>query len=1132
MPLKILYGRAGTGKTTQVLSRLCKAGEVRPQVLIVPEPQSHETERALCKMGGPGISCCAEVLSFTRLANRVFQEAGGTGLEELDAGGRLILMYNAVKNVSSAGGLRVYHRPSRHPAFLQALLSTVDELKSCCVLPKTLEWAGRELCEAQPEDEAGCKLTELGLICGEYDRLTQTIRLDPMDRLSRVAEKLDTCDWAAGKDIWVDGFTDFTQQQMEVLQKLFRQANSLTVALTCDELLGYGGETDEESVFAPAQKTAWKLLHHGKKHGIECKAEKLEGACGKKIKALCDLEKNLFSASAPQPCDAQGSVELFCASGARSEVEWTAARILQLVREEGYRFRDIGVCARNYGAYRDYVESVFPRYGIPVFSSAMSDILEKPVLALITAALDTVTGGYTYDDVFRYLKTGLTGLEQEECDLLENYVLKWNIRGSQWTQSKPWNWHPRGYGFQKEPQDEEVLARVDRARRMVAEKLELLKKNTDKTGRGQAKNLYAFLVDIGLPQRLEERVAVLKERGELALAGEYLQLWEIFCGGLEQCASLLDDKPMELEEFALLFRLVLSQYDVGTIPVSLDRVTAGEMTRQTGHRVKVMFLLGADDGSIPQAASNVGLLSEQDRALLTQQYQVELSQSRLELLYREMTTVYQICTLPDKKLVVTWPMQGESGAELRPSFLVERLRLLFPDVKVVREEDLAGAFRMEAPLPALEQAGRDTRARLALSVLPEYTDEVARLERAAQWERGKLSRRAVEKLYGSRIPMSASRMDKYRSCHFSYFMRYGLKAEPRKPAGFSAPEYGTFVHYVLEHVLGHEEYRAAGKHLDEDERCDLVRRLTDEAVNRYLEEELGGLQDKTPRFRYLFLRLLNSVRTVVDNAAAELADSSFEPIRFELGFGAGGEESLPPVELTVDGVTISVTGFVDRVDGWVHDGRLYLRVVDYKTGRKSFDLTEVWNGIGLQMLLYLFTLKEKGEAYFGLPVEEAGVLYFPARDAVVKGSRLMSEEALTKAVNKELVRSGLVLDDPHVLNAMEPIREEGYRFLPLKVSKSTGAVTGDALVTAERFGKLGAHIQRVLKEICEEMAAGNIAADPYWRGPDRNACRYCDYAAACHFEEGRGGDCRRWLSSVKPQEFWENVENRTRNAET
>jgi ATP-dependent helicase/nuclease subunit B len=290
-----------------------------------------------------------------------------------------------------------------------------------------------------------------------------------------------------------------------------------------------------------------------------------------------------------------------------------------------------------------------------------------------------------------------------------------------------------------------------------------------------------------------------------------------------------------------------------------------------------------------------------------------------------------------------------------------------------------------------------------------------------------------------------------------------------------------------------------------------------------VKEELGSLEDQSDRFRYLFARLLRSVYAVVENAAQELRCSKFKPISFELGFGNSEDAALPPVELTVDGVTIAVSGFVDRVDGWIKDDRLCLRVVDYKTGRKSFDLTEIWNGLGLQMLLYLFTLQEKGEKLYHMPVDSVGVLYMPARDAVIQAERTVTDEQLKKQLDKTLVRSGLVLDDPEILAAMEEAGEDGFRFLPLKVSKKDGKISGEALATAEQFGKLAKHIQTVLEEICRELARGDITADPYWRGPDKNACRYCEYAAACQFEEGRRGDCRRWMPTVKASQFWENI---------
>ncbi len=1103
--LNLLLGRAGTGKTQELLRTMAELGERRPQVLIVPEQHSHDMERQLCAVGGNRVSQFAEVLSFTRLSSRVFSVWGGLARPTLDAGGRLLLMYAALKGVGEQ--LRVYRRPSRKPSFLSGLIATVDELKTCAVTAEHLWTAGEET-----GGEEGDKLLDLSLIYGAYEALTARQGADPRDRLTRLAHTLEEHPWARGKDLYVDGFTDFTPQERQVLRQLLRQAESLTVALTCDRLEEDEGGT---GIFSPARRTAGQLLQLARQEGVPSRVRVREEPLRPRTEALARLEAGLFAPQAG-PYEAPApELTLFTARSPYSEVEWTAAEILRLVREEGFRFRDIAVCARGLEGTGELIETVFDRYGVPVFLSRMSDILQKPVLALITAALDAAAGGYRYDDVFRYLKTGLTGLSLEDVDLLENYVLKWNLEGSAWTGAQDWSGHPKGYGLPFSEADEALLARLNGLRRQVAGPLEELRKNRERTGRGQAVALYAFLETVGLPERLTERTQALRERGEAVLAEEYGQLWDILCGALEQCAQILGETPVELDEFARLFALVLSQYDVGAIPVSLDRVSAGEMPRMAHRGCKVLFLLGADDGAIPQASPSPGLLNDDDRSLLAS-YGLELAPRLSDKLYREMTIVYETCALPEARLYVSWSAAGPEGEERRPSFLVHKLRALFPRCRMVQAAALDGSFRLAAPRPALELAGRFPAARAALKTLPEYAPLTERMERAVRLERGRLTRPVVEELYGKRVPMSASRMDKYKSCHFSYFMQYGLKAEPRCPAGFQAPEYGTFVHYVLEHVLQEARERGGVKTLEREE----LRAMTRAAVDRYTEEELGGLERETARFRYLFRRLLKSVYAVVENVAEELSASEFEPISFELGFGRRGD--LPPVELTVDGVTVSISGFVDRVDGWEHNGRLYLRVVDYKTGRKSFDLTDIWNGMGLQMLLYLFTLEGEGAKLYGREIAPAGVLYLPARDAVVAGSRAMTEEERRKKADAALRRRGLVLDDPDVLEAMERPGEEGIRFLPIRLNRA-GRVTGEALVSAERLGRLARHTEKVLHEIGRELAEGNIAADPFWRGPDHNACQWCEYAAACHFEEGRGGDRRRWLPSVKGEAFWEAV---------
>ncbi len=1095
--LKLLLGRAGTGKTTEILGTMAREGERRPQLLIVPEQHSHDAERQLCAVGGNGVSLCAEVLSFTRLASRVFSVAGGLAEPVLDAGGRLLLMDVALKAVEDR--LKVYVRPSRKPPFLTQLAATVDECKGANISPERLfEVAG------QVEGESGDKFYDLALICGAYEAYCEQRGADPRDKLTRLARALEGCPWGEGRDIYLDGFTDFTVQERQVLEKLVGQANSVTVVLTCDGMAG-----DEEDVFGPARRTARRLLELAKRMGVESEVRVRSEKGAAVARGIARVEEHLFEAVLPVFEETPEGVELYRAMSPYSEVERAAAELARLVREEGYRYRDLAVTARSMEVYGPLITLIFPRYGLPVFLGGMDDVLQKPILTLVTGALDAVAGEYRYEDVFRYLKTGLTDLSRDEVDRLENYVLKWDIKGSRWTQAGEWNMHPEGYGGVWNETLKARVVELDGLRRRVAEPLERLRRAKEKTGEGLALALYGFLEEIDLPRRLLERGAELRQGGEAALAAEYEQLWKLLCGALEQCAQLLGETGMDWEEFARLFKLVLSQYQVGAIPVSLDRVAAGEMPRLAHKHCKVLYLLGADDGAIPAVAPSPGLLVDEDRSLLAA-FGLESAPRLTDKLWREMTIVYETCALPSDRLIVSYALAGEDGGKGQPSFLVKKLRQLFPGLVPLDERSLEKDFRMTALRPALELAGLRPGLGRALKEVPGCAPLVERMERAATMERGSLTRPTVEALYGRHVPMSASRMDKYKSCHFSYFMQYGLGAKARKGAEFAATDYGTFVHYVLENVLRERK----GREVPGREQVSAV-------VKRYVEEQLGGLAGETARFRYLFRRLEKTVYAVVKNVCEELENSEFQPVAFELGFGKKGE--LPPVELTVDGVTLSVSGVVDRVDAWEKDGRLYLRVVDYKTGRKSFDLTDVWNGLGLQMLLYLFTLTEDGKTLFGdRELVPAGVLYLPARDLPVGGSRTMTEEERQKKVDEQLRRKGLVLDDEAVLSAMER-GEEGFRFLPLKMKKS-GEIGGEALVSAERLGKLERHTRQILRDIAAELAAGNIAADPFWQGPQHNACQWCEYAAACQFREGRGDDRRRWLPKVGAEAFWEGLE--------
>ncbi len=1106
--LKLLLGRDQTSIKETIVNQIanCK-GEC---LLVVPEQYSHGMERALCGAGGDTISARAEVLTFSRLAQRVFQEYGGSARPVLDKGGRLLLMHLAVQR--SASFLKIYARAEGKVSFLQQLLVTSDQCKSCCILPEQLLEAAESA-----ESDAGQRLKELSLILSNYQGLTAERAEDPRDRLTRLAEKLGETDYLKKKSIYFLCFTDFTPQERLVIAAMLRKSAGVTVGLRCDTLTEEG-----EELFSPVRQTALGLIELCRENSCSMEYECLPLEQQRPVE-LRALEQQLF-AEGPQACQIPAErITLHKAGDPYQEMMWVAEQVLHLVRDEGLHWRDITVAARSLEGWSDRMETVLRRYGIPMFLSQMDDILQKPVLTLITSVLDVVSGGYEYEDLFRYLKTGLTGISTEERDELENYVIRWNIHGRQWTQETAWNWHPGGYGQKWTDADREAIEHLDEVRRKIVAPIEKLR-STRKSGTGveMAKAVYQFLEEIHLPECLTERTQALIELGALQEAEEYRQVWEILCTALEQCADLLREDTMSLGTFAQLFQLVLSQYQVGTIPVSLDRVTCSDMARVSYGQCKAMFLVGVNDNQIPQVCGDSGLLTEVDHSLL-ESIGLYSGLSQDERMDREMLLIYECCTMPTSRLYVSWSNHGIDGSEMRPSFIIGRMKGLFPcGFGTDSVPELPSAYA-----PAMDCAAQKGDKGLLRSLAEMPGGEVARRTLDAMTAlREDLSPESVNVLYKGKVRLSASRMDKVKSCHYAYFLQYGLKAKARHPAGLDAPEAGTFVHYVLEHVLRWAKNHGGVMAVEQTDYREEARRATE----KYIAEELGGLANKTPRFRYLFRRLTDSAIQVVEQMIEELKCSDFQPVAFELGFGMG--DDLPPITLKVDGITVSVSGMVDRVDGWEKEGRLYVRVMDYKTGHKSFDLTDVWHGLNLQMLLYLFALEEKGLPRDQRKVIPAGVLYLPAREEKLTGSRSMDEDARRRALERKLRRSGLILNDPNVIDAMEhiPLGQDA-RFIPVRVSKKTGAISGDSLTSAVQLGKLHRHIRRILKDIAREVGGGCIQADPWYRDEQRTACSWCEYASVCHFEEGSHNEYSRFLYPVKGTGFWERLDETERDSD-
>ena len=1095
--LRLFVGMAGSGKTGLIIEEIRRAVEAGRggSMLLVPEQYSHEAERELCRVCGDSLSLYGEVFSFTGLARRILQQQGGAAQQWLDKGGRLLCMALALEQVGSR--LRVYDAARRKSELQSLLLSAVDELKSACVTPEQMEIAAADCGGA-----LGDKLRDLALILAAYDAVAANGRADPADRLTVLSEKLASSALGPQNHVYVDGFVDFTRQEQEVLAALLQKGVQLTVCLTLDSLEG------ESEVFALSRIAARRLLERARELGVPAETLRLAGAS--KPAALRFYSEQLFSWLRVRWEGEAPPLSLSAAEGVAAECEAAAARVLALVRDGGCRWRDIAIAVRGFEDYRGTLESTFRHYGIPLFTARRSELLQKPLPALIALAYEIPESGWDVDDVISYLRTGLTGLSCEDCDLLADYVYKWQLRAAAWERRGDWRQHPDGYGNEYDAAAEEKLRRVNTLRRAVAGPLQRVRERglAARSAEEQAAALALLLEELRLPEQLTERAEELERAGRRESAAEYRQLWEILVGALEQAAAILGDAAMDMNAFGQLFLRMLGQYDVGLIPVALDRVSAGDFDRMRRRTIRHLLVLGCSDDRLPLADEGERVFTGEERERLLE-LDIDLGAGEGEL-WREFSLIYHTLTLPDRSLHLSYPVTGADGEALRPSLVFNRAKELFSlPVESAAEEEL----RLSAEAPALTLAGRalhgggPAAAAAAAYFRRRQPERFARLEEAAARSRGRLSPESVRALYGSRPRLSASRIDKFAACKFAYFCQYGLQAQKYEPAGFTPPEIGTFMHYVLEHVARAAAERGGFAALSDEE----LHALT---VAAYVHEELNDFKEKSSRFLYLFRRLTRDVYRVVEDTAGELRRSDFVPLDFELDFAKASD--MRPIELGGDGASVQLTGVADRVDGWVHGGKLYLRVVDYKTGVKKFSLSDVWYGMGLQMLLYLFALENDGAGRYGREIVPAGVMYVPARSVLLPLDADADDETVEKERQSRLRRSGLVLDDPALIEAWE--KGEDKRYIPLRFRN--GKPGADSLASLAQLGELAGHIRRTLGGMAEALHRGSIAADPYYRSQQENACLHCDFFDACHFSDGENGERIRYLPRLSDKQVW------------
>lgn len=1083
--LRLITGSSKSGKTEyarNLLSALAKGGDNK-LLMIVPDQQSFDAEKAFLELSGPKDAMNIKVLGFSRLCDYVFQTIGYSRGVIADEATKTLFMSIALEDTADA--MKLYSEKALSPQLLSTMLSVRQEFARNKVSSSMLSGSFSQ------SEMLSNKLYDVSLVLSAFDALLSNSFEDPEGELSISCDLLKTNPVFADYTICVDSYLSFTQLEYDILEQLLIQSKELYITLSDD------GNVSDDSIFTVSQDTARRLKALAKTNNIPVGAPVVCDYKGYfENTSLLHIEQNVFrknNVSTENPSDA---VSVYSAADRYEEADFVARNIRRLVMENDLRFKDIAVVCRNTSLYSGILDITLSSYDIPFFMDAPANVLSKPLMKLVNSCFDCVTTSFHKDAVLAVIKSGLTAVDSVDAALFENYLFTWNLSGSKLHSEFTAN--PRGFADEFTKDDLLELTRVEQVRSFVIEPLITFRDNIrNSTASEICKELYALMLKLGADKKILALSDSLEASKEYQLAEEQLRLWQIFIETLDRTAAVIGNRTVTPSRFAELLKLQFSSQKLGFIPKALDEVTVGDIEHLRLHGKKAVFVIGAVDGEFPLVFADSGLFTSDERSLLTEAGLLPDKTLETQTL-REKYLCYYALTSASQKLFVSFPATTLSGSNNIPSVIISELEALFSELSVVPSAVVEDIDKVWAPKPSFRlYAGRAKgKDDLTCALKAYYSNSTAfsssekALSRALSKEPLTMKNSEnAKKLFGDNMYLSASQVEKYHLCRFMYFCTYGLRLRERRTAQIDAMEYGSFVHYILECFIKKYD-KSALCTLSDDEIMIDVKSI----MAQYAQLHFGGVEDKSDRFLYLYTRVSNSAFNLIKHIIGEFAQSSFSPVAFELDIG----EDVPAYTLTLPtGQTVTIRGKVDRADLMKKDGRTYIRIVDYKTGTKIFDLSDIMYGLNLQMLIYLSVLSRNSEDYFKGEVVPAGVLYMPAVVPVVDAAFDTSSDAILKERMKKLRMNGLILSDMVVLEGME--KECAGIYIP--VSSKGDSVKGcDNLATLEEFGAIFSKIDALIGEMATELHKGNVEAAP--AAVCYDACEYCPYSSVCSHKEG------------------------------
>jgi len=1089
MALKIIYGRAGTGKSEYCFKEIAKRLKEEKKIyIIVPEQFSFTAEKKLLEAINDKAIISAEVLTFNRMAYRVMNEIGLGKKVNLSKCGKSMLIYDILAKKQTK--LKLLNKSNQNVDIIDTVITEfkkhnikLDDLKS--------------VINEEDNMYLKTKLEDIATLYEEFENKIENNYIDENDVLTILANNIAKTNMFNDTVIYIDEFMGFTPQEYNIIHELLKIAKEVNITTCIDNKIA--NSIPESDIFYSNKNTLYKIIELAKINNIEIDEVFLEQKYRFKTEELLHIEENIYNISYKKYNKDVKNIELFLGKNYYSEVENVAKNITKLVRENDYRYKDIGIITKNIEQYSNIFKAIFPKYDIPIFIDEKKLLSQNILIKFVISLIDILSKNWSYDDVFSYLKTGMLNINSNDLYELENYVIKWGIKGNKWLDN--WNYD----------EDDEKNSKLNTLREFIVLPIQNLKNNLklSKTINDINRELYGFLIENNINKELEKKAQKLKEKGKLEIANEYISSWNILIQVLDEMVLVLSDEKITFEKYADILKVGIQNRKLGEIPSFADTVIIGDIDRSRSHKMKAVFIIGLNDGVFPSINKNEGFLDDKDRDYLKDKG-FEIAKTTLNKLYDDEFNIYKAFTTAEEKLFLSYVSADNEGKSLRSSILINKIKKMFPKL-----EEKSDILSDNIEISTLEKTFDDLIINLSRLKQGEEIHKIwsnifkiyqqdknwkDKLNSALDYLQNEeniyninISKENIDKLYENTLKTSISRLESYKACPFSYYLKYGLKLSDQSLFKVESIDTGSFMHDVIDEFF----CKISDKNLriNSLEEKD-IKTIVEEIVNQKLKLKKNYIFTASEKYKVLVSRLKRLLIKAMKHILYSIKVSDFEVLGNEVEFKES--KKYPPIKVKLeDGRNIEIIGKIDRVDIAKTAEGNYIRIIDYKSSAKNIDLNEVVAGINLQLITYLDAITKIEN------VVPAGVLYFSLLEPIIKLTKDASEAEIEAEIKKKYKMNGLVLAEANVVKMMDNTLIKGASdIIPAYIDKEGNvSLSKPGAITKEDFSNLQKSVNKTIKQIAKEMLLGNINIKPYYSMKNKKTpCEYCKYKSICNFD--------------------------------